>query len=70
MFVPLLGCMVENTTTLELSDMTRTETTAAIRSAKQAGAHNHRAKDCRCGQGLDVCVGAHCPRCGRSLQRS
>jgi hypothetical protein len=50
--------------------MTRTETNAAIRSAKPAGAHNHRAKECRCGQGLDVCVSAHCPRCGRSLNRS
>jgi hypothetical protein len=50
--------------------MTRTETTTALRSAKQARPHNSRTKDCRCGQGLDVCVRAHCPRCGRSLNRA
>ena len=28
-----------------------------------------RAHSCRCGQQLDVCARAHCPRCGRTLSR-
>ncbi|MGZ4426457.1 MAG: hypothetical protein ACXVXE_00845 [Nocardioidaceae bacterium] len=24
---------------------------------------------CGCGQDLDICTGAHCPRCGTSLLR-
>ncbi|MGA9748483.1 MAG: hypothetical protein WBQ50_13580 [Nocardioides sp.] len=26
-------------------------------------------RSCRCGQQLDVCARAHCPRCGRTLHR-
>jgi hypothetical protein len=29
-----------------------------------------RARSCCCGQQLDVCARAHCPRCGRTLNRS
>jgi uncharacterized paraquat-inducible protein A len=29
-----------------------------------------RARSCSCGQQLDVCARAHCPRCGRNLHRS
>jgi hypothetical protein len=28
-----------------------------------------RARSCSCGQQLDVCARAHCPRCGRNLHR-
>jgi hypothetical protein len=27
-----------------------------------------RARDCACGQQLDVCTRTHCPRCGRTLR--
>jgi hypothetical protein len=50
--------------------MTRTETTTkANRAQTEARARCNRSTDCRCGQGLDVSVRAHCPRCGRSLVR-
>jgi hypothetical protein len=26
--------------------------------------------DCRCGQELDMCARAHCPRCGRSISQA
>lgn len=29
-----------------------------------------RARSCGCGQQLDICARAHCPRCGRTLRRS
>jgi hypothetical protein len=29
-----------------------------------------RLRDCPCGQQLDLCAGAHCPRCGRALTQS
>ncbi len=53
--------------------VTRTETTASIdvRSARaQAHARRLQSTDCRCGQQLDMCAGAHCPRCGRSLSHA
>ena len=28
-----------------------------------------RANSCSCGQQLDICARAHCPRCGRNLHR-
>lgn len=32
-------------------------------------ARGQRNRSCRCGQQLDVCARAHCPRCGRSIAR-
>jgi hypothetical protein len=28
-----------------------------------------RSTDCSCGQQLDMCARAHCPRCGRSISQ-
>jgi hypothetical protein len=28
-----------------------------------------KSRSCTCGQQLDVCARAHCPRCGRTLHR-
>jgi hypothetical protein len=33
-------------------------------------ARGQRTMTCRCGQQLDVCARAHCPRCGRTLNRT
>jgi uncharacterized paraquat-inducible protein A len=32
-------------------------------------ASGQRTRSCSCGQQLDVCARAHCPRCGRNLHR-
>ncbi len=32
-------------------------------------ARGTRARACPCGQQLDICGRAHCPRCGRTLSR-
>jgi predicted amidophosphoribosyltransferase len=34
-----------------------------------ARARGQQTRSCRCGQQLDVCARAHCPRCGRTLDR-
>jgi hypothetical protein len=39
------------------------------RRPEMGKAHGQRTQCCRCGQQLDVCVRAHCPRCGRTLGR-
>ena len=53
--------------------VTRTETTTSI-DARCAGAQAHarrlRSTNCRCGQQLDLCARAHCPRCGRSISQA
>jgi hypothetical protein len=28
-----------------------------------------KSRSCTCGQQLDICARAHCPRCGRTLHR-
>jgi predicted amidophosphoribosyltransferase len=33
-------------------------------------ASGQRTRSCSCGQQLDVCARAHCPRCGRNLHRA
>jgi hypothetical protein len=33
-------------------------------------ARGQRTRSCRCGQQLDICARAHCPRCGRTLNRA
>jgi len=32
-------------------------------------ARGQKSRSCTCGQQLDVCARAHCPRCGRTLHR-
>jgi hypothetical protein len=32
-------------------------------------ARGQKTRSCTCGQQLDVCARAHCPRCGRTLHR-
>jgi hypothetical protein len=52
--------------------MSRTDKNASadIRSIGiQRRARRSRLTDCHCGQQLDVCARAHCPRCGRSIVR-
>jgi hypothetical protein len=58
--------------TWEMRLVTRTESTTAveIRSTKTTTrARCNRSTDCRCGQQLDMCARAHCPRCGRSISQ-
>jgi hypothetical protein len=58
--------------TWEMRLVTRTESMTAveIRSAKNTTrARCNRSTDCRCGQQLDMCARAHCPRCGRSISQ-
>ncbi len=50
--------------------MTRTETKTNVKLKALSRAHCSRATDCRCGQQLDLCARAHCPRCGRSISRA
>jgi hypothetical protein len=50
--------------------VTRTETKTNIKPAILSRAHRSRSTDCRCGQQLDLCARAHCPRCGRSISRA
>ena len=54
----------------EMRLVTRTEskTTTDARPAKTRASRS-RASSCNCGQQLDLCVRAHCPRCGRSIHR-
>jgi hypothetical protein len=39
------------------------------RRTEMNSARRLRTKSCTCGQQLDVCARAHCPRCGRTLGR-
>ncbi|MFL6134093.1 MAG: hypothetical protein ACJ72A_14905, partial [Nocardioidaceae bacterium] len=55
---------------MRLVTRTETKTTADNRSVTtESRAHCSRSASCRCGQQLDMCARAHCPRCGRSLRR-
>jgi hypothetical protein len=56
----------------EMRVVTRTEnkTAAESRSTQTSSrARCSRTADCPCGQQLDMCARAHCPRCGRSIHR-
>ena len=54
----------------ETRDPHRERTAVEIRSAKTTTrARCNRSTDCRCGQQLDMCARAHCPRCGRSISQ-
>jgi hypothetical protein len=56
----------------EMRLVTRTEKTTAVesRSTKTSTrARCSRTTDCHCGQQLDMCARAHCPRCGRSIHQ-
>ena len=46
------------------------KTTDTMSVKNQTRARCMRSTDCRCGQQLDMCVRAHCPRCGRSITQS
>lgn len=59
---------VGETWEMRLVSRTETNTTVVTRSTKtETRARCNRSKDCNCGQQLDLCVRAHCPRCGRSI---
>jgi len=48
-----------------------TKTNAGKSPAKgETRARCSRSASCRCGQQLDLVARAHCPRCGRSLDRA
>ncbi|QNN52689.1 hypothetical protein [Nocardioides mesophilus] len=40
------------------------------RDKRTSGERGQRSRSCNCGQQLDICARAHCPRCGRTLNRS
>ncbi len=42
-------------------------TTDTLSVKTQTLARCSRTSDCHCGQQLDMCARAHCPRCGRSI---
>ena len=61
---------VRDTWEMRLVSRTETKTTAVTRSTKtETRARCSRSTDCRGGQQLDLCVRAHCPRCGRSISQ-
>ncbi len=71
--LPRLGSFLGVREHWEMRLVTRTETktTVVTRSAKtETRARCSRSTDCHCGQQLDLCVRAHCPRCGRSISHS
>jgi len=53
-----------------MNSVTRTENQTTTRLTSLVRASCSRTSDCRCGQQLDLCARAHCPRCGRSISRS
>jgi hypothetical protein len=53
-----------------MNSVTRTESQTTTRLTSLVRASCSRTSDCRCGQQLDLCARAHCPRCGRSISRS
>jgi hypothetical protein len=56
---------------MRLVTRTETSTTVVTRATKtETRARCNRSTDCRCGQQLDLCVRAHCPRCGRSITQA
>ena len=58
-----------DTRCLEMRLVTGEDTTITVdtRSTGPQRANCNRSTDCRCGQELDMGVGANCPRCGRAL---
>jgi len=71
-----VGFLVMTMTHRETRPMSRSEATRAHdapRSSRSAlaralgRASGNRLSDCSCGQQLDMCARAHCPRCGRSI---
>lgn len=63
--------MYEDLWELRLVTRIETQNGADNRSAKpQRRVRYSRTSDCRCGQQLDMCAHAHCPRCGRSINRA
>jgi hypothetical protein len=39
------------------------------RPSATTGRGGSGSRSCGCGQQLDICAHAHCPRCGRTLRR-
>jgi hypothetical protein len=70
MFGGFVGFLDTTRTTGEMNSVTRTENPTTTRLTTLVHAHCSRSTDCRCGQQLDLCARAHCPRCGRSISRS
>ena len=75
MFCRLVGSIHRTRTYPETRLVSRTQispTTAVLRTrrATETQARCHHTASCRCGQQLDLCARAHCPRCGREIGRS
>ncbi|MGZ4428782.1 MAG: hypothetical protein ACXVXC_09650 [Nocardioidaceae bacterium] len=49
--------------------MSGKETKTSLDKRPAARVRGTRTRNCPCGQQLDVCSRAHCPRCGRTLNR-
>lgn len=73
MFGKLAGSLDMTRTYGELMSRMETSagTTAAGTDTRSTRTHREvrrgRLSDCCCGQQLDMCARAHCPRCGRSI---
>ena len=66
---PDLGFLgVRETWEMRLVTRTESKTTTEARPTKTRASRS-RTASCNCGQQLDLCVRAHCPRCGRSIHR-
>ncbi|HET9759569.1 MAG TPA: hypothetical protein VFP51_07440 [Nocardioidaceae bacterium] len=53
---------------MRLVTRTESKTTTDARPTKNRARRSSSAS-CKCGQQLDLCARAHCPRCGRSIHR-
>jgi hypothetical protein len=54
---------------MRLVTLTETKTSVDSRPTTKTKARCSSSSSCRCGQQLDFCVRAHCPRCGRSISQ-
>jgi uncharacterized paraquat-inducible protein A len=68
MFRPFLGSMITTRGTQEMRPVISTDRKTDTRPAMTRSRGQHTVS-CSCGQQLDVCARAHCPRCGRNLHR-
>jgi hypothetical protein len=63
-----VGLLVMTMTHGKTTPMSRSEIMAGTDTRPDQGhARCNTLTDCRCGQQLDMCARAHCPRCGRSI---
>jgi len=63
----LTSLLVMTMTHRKTTPMSRTETMSGTETPGRRHARCTSSTDCRCGQQLDMCARAHCPRCGRSI---